>query len=110
MTTMTEGSPLEDQIAQWRQYLRRRRAIHGPDVEELEGHLRDQVATLTGAAHANRPVVSAPYAERSSSSIVGLTATPTRRPSTSGSMTASFTLKYTSPKPFSADPSTKCIR
>ena len=49
MTTMTEGSPLEDQIAQWRQYLRRRRAIHGPDVEELEGHLRDQVATLTGA-------------------------------------------------------------
>jgi hypothetical protein len=36
--------PLEEQIAQWRGYLRRRRAINGPDVEELEGHLRDQMA------------------------------------------------------------------
>lgn len=46
---MTAGNraPLEDQIAQWRQYLRRRRAIQGPDVEELETHLRDQVAALT---------------------------------------------------------------
>jgi hypothetical protein len=43
------ADPLEDQIAQWREYLRRRRAIHGKDVEELEGHLRDQVAALTGA-------------------------------------------------------------
>ena len=34
--------PLEEQIAQWRAYLRRRQALHGPDVEELEGHLRDQ--------------------------------------------------------------------
>jgi hypothetical protein len=49
MTTLADGSPLEEQIAQWRQYLRRRRAIHGPDVEELEGHLRDQVAALTKA-------------------------------------------------------------
>ena len=29
--------------------LRRRQAIHGPDVEELEGHLRDQLAALTDA-------------------------------------------------------------
>src|SRR5437867_9028997 len=41
--------PIEDQIAQWRAYLRRRRAVHSPDVEELEGHLRDQLAALTEA-------------------------------------------------------------
>jgi hypothetical protein len=40
---------LEEQIAQWRGYLRRRRAIDGPDVEELEGHLRDEVAGLSHA-------------------------------------------------------------
>jgi len=39
--------PLEEQIAQWRSYLRRRQGVHGPDVEELEGHLRDQLAELT---------------------------------------------------------------
>lgn len=49
MTTSADRSPLEEQIAQWRLYLRRRRAIHGPDVEELEGHLRDQMAVLTEA-------------------------------------------------------------
>ena len=41
--------PIENQIAQWRAYLRRRQAVHGPDVEELEGHLRDQLAALTQA-------------------------------------------------------------
>src|SRR5215471_18131701 len=41
--------PLEDQIAEWRAYLRRRKALHGPDVEELEGHLRDQLAALVDA-------------------------------------------------------------
>lgn len=41
--------PLEEQIAQWRAYLRRRQALDGPDVEELEGHLRDQLVTLTEA-------------------------------------------------------------
>jgi hypothetical protein len=41
--------PLEEQIAQWRGYLRRRHAINGPDVEELESHLRDQVTGLTDA-------------------------------------------------------------
>jgi hypothetical protein len=49
MTTPADHPPLEEQIAQWRGYLRRRRAMNGPDVEELEGHLRDQVMVLTGA-------------------------------------------------------------
>src|SRR5438105_9371683 len=41
--------PLEEQIAQWRAYVSRRQALHSPDVEELEGHLRDQLAGLTEA-------------------------------------------------------------
>jgi len=49
MTTPADRLTVEEQIAQWRVYLRRRRAIRGPDVEELEGHLRDQVAVLTDA-------------------------------------------------------------
>ena len=48
MTTFADR-PLEEQIAQWRAYVRRRPALHGPDVEELEGHLRDQLAALTKA-------------------------------------------------------------
>jgi hypothetical protein len=48
MTTFTD-QPLEEQIAQWRAYLRRRQAVNGPDVEELEGHLRDQLVALTEA-------------------------------------------------------------
>ena len=46
MTTVAD-QPLEEQIAQWRTYLRRRQALHGADVEELEGHLRDQLVALT---------------------------------------------------------------
>ena len=46
MSIPADRSPLEDQIAQWREYLRRRRAIDGPDVEELESHLREQVTVL----------------------------------------------------------------
>ena len=49
MSTSVHQLPLEEQIALWRGYLRRRRAINGPDVEELEGHLRDQVNGLTEA-------------------------------------------------------------
>jgi hypothetical protein len=49
MTVSADRASLEQQIAHWREYLRRRRAIHGSDVEELEGHLRDQVAVLTEA-------------------------------------------------------------
>lgn len=47
-----DNTVLEDQIAQWRGYVRRRRAIEGPDIDELEGHLRDEVAGLanTGLA------------------------------------------------------------
>src|SRR5688500_6688075 len=40
---------LEEQIDQWRSYLRRRQAIHSVDVAELEDHLREQVAVLVGA-------------------------------------------------------------
>src|SRR5580765_7684579 len=45
MTTFVD-QPLEEQIAQWRAYVSRRQALHGPDVEELEGHLRDQLTAL----------------------------------------------------------------
>lgn len=48
MTTFAD-LPLEEQIAQWREYVRRRQALHGPDAEELEGHLRDQLAALIEA-------------------------------------------------------------
>src|SRR6185369_15485193 len=48
MTTCAD-QPLEQQIAQWRAYVSRRQNLHGPDVEELEGHLRDQLAALTEA-------------------------------------------------------------
>ena len=48
MTTFAD-LPLEEQIAQWRAYVGRRQALHGPDVEELEGHLRDQLVALTEA-------------------------------------------------------------
>jgi hypothetical protein len=47
--TLFADQPLEEQIAQWRTYLRRQKVLHGPDVEELEGHLRDQLAALTEA-------------------------------------------------------------
>src|SRR5437016_377641 len=48
MTTFADR-PLEEQIAQWRAYVRRRQALHSPDVEELEGHLRDQLVALSEA-------------------------------------------------------------
>lgn len=41
------ATTLDTQIALWRGYLHRRRALNGPDVEELETHLRDQVSSLT---------------------------------------------------------------
>jgi hypothetical protein len=40
---------LERQIEQWRSYLRRRQAIRPVDVEELEDHLRGEVAALRAA-------------------------------------------------------------
>ena len=48
MTTFADRS-LEGQIAQWRAYVRRRQAFDGSDVEELEGHLRDELLALTEA-------------------------------------------------------------
>ncbi|HVZ47757.1 MAG TPA: permease prefix domain 1-containing protein [Gemmatimonadaceae bacterium] len=47
MTTPAHSASLEDQIAQWRAFLRRRQAIHSVDVTELEDHLREQVGALT---------------------------------------------------------------
>jgi hypothetical protein len=41
--------PLEEQIGHWRLHLQRRGAIRRPDVEELETHLRDMVASLRTA-------------------------------------------------------------
>lgn len=49
MATDGHGAALEEQIDQWRSYLRHRRAIHSVDVAELEDHLREQIAILTGA-------------------------------------------------------------
>jgi hypothetical protein len=48
MTIAADRALLEEQIAHWRQYLRRRGAINGPDVAELEDHLRKQVEVLIG--------------------------------------------------------------
>ncbi len=47
------GVSLEEQIDQWRSYLRRRQAIHSVDVAELEDHLREQVDSLIGAGLAS---------------------------------------------------------
>ena len=40
---------VESQIAEWRAYVEQARAVDGTDVDELEAHLRDQMADL-GAA------------------------------------------------------------
>jgi hypothetical protein len=47
MSTPGHEASLEEQIDQWRSYLRRRQAIHTVDVAELEDHLREQIAGLT---------------------------------------------------------------
>src|SRR5213593_968034 len=49
MPTAGHAVSLEEQIDQWRSYLRRRQAIHSVDVAELEDHLREQVAVLVEA-------------------------------------------------------------
>jgi hypothetical protein len=43
------ATSLEEQIGEWRSYLRRRQAIHPVDIAELEDHLREQVALLVKA-------------------------------------------------------------
>ena len=49
MSAPVPAVSLEEQIDQWRSYLRRRQAIHSVDVAELEDHLREQVAVLVDA-------------------------------------------------------------
>src|ERR671921_1857728 len=49
MPTPGDAVSLEEQIARWRSYLRRRQAIHSVDVAELEDHLREQIAVLADA-------------------------------------------------------------
>lgn len=49
MAAAERDNALEERIAAWREHLRRRQAIHGADVDELEDHLRDQVAALIDA-------------------------------------------------------------
>jgi hypothetical protein len=49
MSAPGQAGSLEDQIDQWRSYLRRRQAIHSVDVAELEDHLREQIAVLADA-------------------------------------------------------------
>ena len=49
MLASGQAMSLEEQIDQWRTYLRRRQAIHTVDVAELEDHLREQVAVLVEA-------------------------------------------------------------
>ena len=46
MNVLVDHASLEGQIARWREFVRRRRAIHGQDVAELEDHLRSQVTAL----------------------------------------------------------------
>ena len=40
---------MESQIAQWRAYVAKAPAVDGRDVDELEAHLRDQIAELDAA-------------------------------------------------------------
>ncbi|RQW00089.1 hypothetical protein EH220_00605 [bacterium] len=46
MTVNSES--LEQQIAVWREFVAQGKAISTTDIEELEGHLRDQIEALTG--------------------------------------------------------------
>lgn len=48
MAPSADDMSLEEQIGQWRGFLRRRTTVNGADADELEGHLRDQVAALRG--------------------------------------------------------------
>jgi len=44
--THGDGQVLEERIAEWRAYVRRREAMEPADADELEDHLRSQVAEL----------------------------------------------------------------
>lgn len=49
MQTPRHTISIEEQIDQWRSYLRHRQTFHSVDVAELEDHLREQVASLVDA-------------------------------------------------------------
>jgi hypothetical protein len=49
METSHHVVSLEEQIEHWRSYLRRRQAVHGVDVAQLENHLRAQITDLVDA-------------------------------------------------------------
>lgn len=49
---MNDGH-LEERIGEWRQYFRRRQAVHSADIAELEDHLRSQVDALRDAGLAD---------------------------------------------------------
>jgi hypothetical protein len=53
MSTAGHAVPLEEQVDLWRNYLRRRQAIHAVDVAELEDHLREQINVLVDAGLAS---------------------------------------------------------
>lgn len=53
MVAPGQALTLEEQIDQWRNYLRSRQAFHAVDVAELEDHLRDQVDGLIEAGLAS---------------------------------------------------------
>ncbi len=53
MQTPRDAVSLEEQIEQWRSYLRRRQAVHPVDVAKLEHQLREEVAGLTRAGLAS---------------------------------------------------------
>jgi hypothetical protein len=49
MPTSDHAVSIDEQIDQWRNFLRRRQAIHSVDVAELEDHLREQIQGLVKA-------------------------------------------------------------
>src|SRR3712207_2001932 len=49
MTTHGDAVSLEEQIDQWRSYVRRRQAIHAVDVAELEDPRGEQITVLVDA-------------------------------------------------------------
>jgi hypothetical protein len=49
MSVPGDAQVLDEQIGQWRSYLRRRQAIQAVDAAELEDHLREHVASLMAA-------------------------------------------------------------
>jgi hypothetical protein len=49
MQTSRHAVSLEEQIEQWRSYLRRRQTTHSVDLAQLENHLRQQIASLVDA-------------------------------------------------------------